>query len=269
MLHAARQTKASGSGSCRSSSSSAQSSPGGVDGRQATAKGALGASSSSARREATPLPESSEIAKVSKGIAGVTDGAAAAVAQRSGNGTFTESEKRRQTALFLGESEQFAFDFGGAVAEIADTIFEADAAQRAVQRAEELEETTARVLAASASHATASPRPLTLDEVNAYAADAMQHGPRRFLKLAKAGSRKRAATETSSVQAPQDGSGSVESAFPVSNQAEDENGATLEEAIPQFQAALRRYEADLWRAHKQRREEAARQRSKNKHSQRA
>lgn len=201
--------------------------------------------------------------------ANVTEEAAASTPHAPGKATLTESEKRRQKTLFLGESEQFAFDFGGAVTEIAETVFEADAAQRVAQRAEELEDTTARVRAASASHVTAAPRLLTLVEVNAYAADAMQQGPRRFLTLAKAGSRKRAVTTTFSAHGPQDEAASVNSAPSAPQRAGDENGATLAEAIPQFQAALRRYEADLWRAHKQRREEEARQRSKSTRSQHA
>ncbi|KAG5478737.1 hypothetical protein LSCM1_06141 [Leishmania martiniquensis] len=269
MRQAARQAHTSGSGSFSSPSSSTQSLPGGGDCRQATTKDACAASASSVSRKGALLPKSSDTARASTVTADGAEGAATAIAHRPDKGTFTESERRRQTALFLDESEQFAFDFGGAVAEIAETIFEADAAERAARRAEELEDTTARVLAASALHATTPPRLLTLEEVNAYAADAMQQGPPRFLRLATAGSRKRAAPKTSSIPAPQDGPASVDSALPAHKQAEDADGATLAEAIPQFQAALCRYEADLWRAHKQRREEEARQRSKKKHSQNA
>ncbi|CBZ34341.1 hypothetical protein, conserved [Leishmania donovani] len=269
MPRAAHQAHASRSISVASSSSSTQSSSNELDSHRAKAKRELASASRSARKPSTLPPASSEAIQVTRMTTDATEGAAASMPHAPSKGTLTESEKRRQKTLFLGESEQFAFDFGGAVTEIAETVFEADAAQRAAQRVEELEDTTARVHAASASSVTTAPRLLTLEELNAYAAEAMQQGPRRFLTLAKAGSRKRAATTTSSAHAPQDESASVSSAPSGPQRAGDENGATLAEAIPQFQAALRRYEADLWRAHKQRREEDARQRSKNTRSQHA
>ncbi|CAJ1025247.1 hypothetical protein, conserved [Leishmania lindenbergi] len=269
MPRTAYQADASRGDSVASSSLSAESSPSEVDSRRAATKGAPAAAPSSEKRAVLLPPEPSEATKATEMMTDVTEGGSTSTAHTPSKGTLTESERRRQKTLFLGESEQFAFDFGGTVTEIAETSFKADAAQQAAQRVVELEDTTTRLLAASASHATAAPRPLTLEEVNAYATDAMQQGPRRFLMLAKAGLRKRGATATSSAHAPQNGPASVNSALSAPKEARDEDGATLAEAIPQFQAALRRYEADLWRAHRQHREEEALQRSKSKRNQRA
>ncbi|GET88797.1 hypothetical protein, conserved [Leishmania tarentolae] len=253
--------------SSATSSSFAQSSSDEADSHQPTTTCALTAASRSARKAAMLPPSSSKALPVTSMTVDATEGATVSAPHAPSKGILTDSEKRRQKALFLGESEQFAFDFGGAVTEIAETALEADAAQRVAQRAEELKDNTARVQAGCASHAAAAPRPLTLEEVNAYAADAMRQGPKRFLTLTKAGSRKRAATTTPPAHAPQDGSTPVNSAPSAPKAVGDENGTTLEEAMSQFQAALRRYEADLWRAHKQRREEEVRQRTKNTRSQ--
>lgn len=208
----------------------------------------------------------------------ITETTPAATAAVSGNGAFTASGVRRQKTLFLGDSEHFAFDFGGEATEIAETLFEADAAQRAAMRAEELADATARVHTV----ATAA-RPLTLEEVNTYAAAAAARGPRQFLTLPKPGARKRAAaaaaagvaeasaSQSESVHKPNGPGASTAPAQRAEAEEEDgAEGATLAEAIPQFKAALRRYEADLWRAHKQRREEEDRQqRSKTRRGQRA
>ncbi|KAG5504455.1 hypothetical protein JKF63_04907 [Porcisia hertigi] len=264
MRHVAFQTHASRGESI----SSAQPTSSDVDDPQSRRERSPAASSSSADKAVEQPPESSVTTSVRKMTVDGPEGTAASMTHPTSQGTFTDSEKRRQKTLFLGDSEQFAFDFGGAVTEMAATVAESEAAQREAQRAEELEVATARLQVLSTPHAAAT-RPLTLEEVSACAADAMQQGLRRFLTLTKPGSRKRAATTTiSSADATQDVSASVNSASLVCKQTGDEDGITLAEAVPQFQAALRRYEADLWRADKHRREEEARQRSKSKHSQR-
>lgn len=162
---------------------------------------------------------------------------------------YTASEQRRQKSLFLADAEQFAFDFGGEATAIAETMVEDEAAQRAARRAEELEDATARAVAASAGHKStaASTSPLSADEVAAFAAESLARGPGLFLALPKPGAQRKHAST------------SQEGAL---GEGTDLEGATFAEALPKFKAALRRYDEGLWRESKQHREEEEQKRAK-------
>lgn len=169
---------------------------------------------------------------------------------------FTASERRRQQTLFLADAEQFTFDFGGeAPAMIAETVVADEAAQRAARRVEDLADATARAAAAaSAGHkaSTTAVTPLTTEEVSAFAAAALARGTRQFLTLPQAGAaRRRRAQATSSASA---GTAAAVGQSTDAVVAKWE-GATLEEALPLFKAALRRYDEGLWLENKLHREE--------------
>ncbi|KPI85317.1 hypothetical protein ABL78_5629 [Leptomonas seymouri] len=200
----------------------------------------------------------------SAAAAGVEEVGAETVPGAAQGASFTASERRRQTTLFLGDAEQFAFDFGGEATTIAETVVADEAAQRAARRAEELEDATARAVVASAGRRSeiAAARPLTAEEVSDYAAASLACGPRQFVSLLKVGaSRKRAQASAATSVAGQ--------SEEVPNVAAEARETTLAEAMTAFKAALRRYDEGLWREHKQRREEEEQRRIKARKRQRA
>lgn len=220
--------------------------------KQPAHAGAADRGSSSPSIEESGAVASSELS-TSSAVEDMVNSATSTTDSATVRSSFTASERRRQTTLFLADAEQFAFDFGGEATRIAATVVEDAAEQRAARRAEELADTTARVVAAAAAagHATttAATHPLTVEEVSAYAADALVRGPRRFLTLPRAGAQ-RSRGQTSAGEAA-------------------EEGATLAEALPQFKAALRRYDEGLWRDNKQHREEEEKRRAQARKRQRA
>ncbi|KPA83860.1 hypothetical protein ABB37_02055 [Leptomonas pyrrhocoris] len=182
---------------------------------------------------------------------------------------FTASEKLRQKNLFLDDAEQFAFDFGGEATTVAETVVVGEAALRAAQRAEELEDATARAVAVSAQHKSAvvAAGPLTVEEVSSYAAASLARGPQQFMTLPKAGAvRRRAPTSATTTTTS---SSALGQSADVAKDASEAEGATLAEAMAQFKMAIRRYDEGLWRENKLRREEEAQKRDKARKRQRA
>lgn len=125
------------------------------------------------------------------------------------------SSMRRREALFLGDTEAFAFDFGGAAVNL-EAEAEAEEVRQAALKSSELECAVAAVTGAEAGV-----RPLLAAEVKTCATAALRRGVAEFL-----GPRSRAGVRL-----------------------------TLEESVTHFKEGLRRYDASLWWADKMKREE--------------
>lgn len=159
------------------------------------------------------------------------------------------SQQRRQRTFFLGDTEEFAFEFGGAAAEPLDDAegshrdgvvgphgATAASQQRGQERAEELAASTARMTAAVAQEAG----PLSLAQVSSSAEKALEGGARILTSL------------------------------PLLRRGGDVVGeTTMAEAVTTFQDGLRRYDEGLWRADKQRRVEEEERLRRSRQRQRA